>query len=194
MANNQTTESDEQSDEAIAAAVQAGATEAYGELINRYEAKLRRYARKFLNRPEDIDDLVQDVFTKAYINLQGFDPARSFSPWIYRIAHNVFVNEIRRKDRRGGFSWLDADTILPFLAAKETTDEATLKQELSEELQALVGQLPVKYREVVTLHYYADLSYAQISETLRIPVTTVGVRMTRARAKLLALYQAANQA
>ena len=181
---------DERSDELIAAAVQAGDAEAYGILIDRYEGKLSRYARRFLSRPDDITDLVQDVFTRAYINLQSFDPDQRFSPWIYRIAHNLFVNELRRKERRGGFGIFDADVILPQIPARETADEATLRAELTDELQTVIDDLKPKYREVILLFYYEDLSYEEISQILKIPKTTVGVRITRGRAQLETLLAA----
>jgi RNA polymerase sigma-70 factor (ECF subfamily) len=176
------------SDETIAETVQQGDAEAYGDLITRYEAKLKRYARKFLNRQEDIEDLVQDVFVKAYINLQSFDTSQRFSPWIYRIAHNTFVNELRRKDRQG-FGVFDADTIFSLIAAKETADGEALAAEVEAEMDTLVETLPSKYREVILLHYFEDLSYQEISDVLRIPVNTVGVRMTRARKKLKETYE-----
>lgn len=179
----------EVSDEEIATAVQSGNVEAFGELINRYEAKLKRYALKFLNTSEEIEDLVQDVFIKSYTNIQSFYAEQKFSPWIYRIAHNTFVNELKRKGR-SGFSIFDADTVLPFIVAKETTDSKALENELVEEMGHMIDRLPLKYREAIVLHYYESLSYQEISEVLKIPVTTVGVRMTRARAKLKELYQA----
>ena len=178
----------ELSDEGIAAAVQTGDAEAFGELIERYEAKLKRYAHKFLNTNHEIEDLVQDVFIKSYTNIQSFDTKQRFSPWIYRIAHNTFVNELKRKDR-SGFGLFDADTVFPFLAAPETADSETLQSELSQEMNEHVEKLSSKYREVIVLHYFESLSYQEISDILQIPVTTVGVRMTRARAKLKEYYQ-----
>ena len=176
------------SDETIAKQVQGGDDEAFGELITRYEAKLKRYARKFLNRQEDIDDLVQDVFIKTYTNIQAFDTNQRFSPWIYRIAHNTFVNELKRKER-AGFGLFAADTILPFLPAKETADGQVLTEETVAEMDKLIKQLPAKYREVILLHYYESFSYQEISDVLQIPTTTVGVRLNRARTNLRKLYQ-----
>lgn len=178
----------ELSDEAVALTVQTGDIDAFGELITRYESKLKRYARKFLSTDHEIDDLVQDVFIKSYTNIQSFDTEKRFSPWIYRIAHNTFVNELKRKER-SGFGFFDADTILPLLPAKETTDGAILEAEIGSELEAHIGKLPAKYREVLILHYFESLSYQEISDVLQIPVTTVGVRMTRARTKLKEYYQ-----
>lgn len=178
----------ELSDEKVALAVKSGEEDAFGELIARYEAKLKRYARKFLSTKHEIDDLVQDVFIKAYTNIQSFDHEKRFSPWIYRIAHNTFVNELKRKER-SGFGLFDADTVLPFLPAKEKADSEVIEEELGSELESLVKELPAKYREVIVLHYYESLSYIEISDILQIPVTTVGVRMTRARKKLKDNYQ-----
>lgn len=171
------------SDEQVASAVQAGDAEAFGVLIDRYENKLKRYGHKFLSQKEDIEDLVQDVFIKAYTNIQSFDVALKFSPWIYRIAHNTFVNELRRQSKFG-YRIFDADTVLPFLLARETTDEAVLSQEQEEEIERGLADLSTKLREVIVLHYFEGLSYHEISEVLQIPVTTVGVRMTRARSAL----------
>lgn len=173
----------EASDESIARAVQEGDTDAFGELVVRYEAKLKRYARKFLSRKEDIEDLVQEVCIKAYEHIQSFDTTLRFSPWIYRIAHNVFVNELKRSSRFG-FGVFDADALLPLLPAIETTDGDILQEEMRESIDASLATLSPKYREVLALHYFEELSYKEISEVLRIPVTTVGVRMTRARRQL----------
>ena len=178
----------ELSDETVVQAVQAGDADAFGVVIERYEPKLRRYARKFLNTKHEIDDLVQDVFIKTYTNIQSFDADKRFSPWIYRIAHNTFVNELKRKER-SGLGLFDADTILPLVPAKETADGAVIEAEIEAELESLIETLPAKYREVVVLHYFESLSYQEISDILHIPVTTVGVRMSRARAKLKAAYQ-----
>jgi len=177
----------EVADEVIVTAVQKGNVDAFGELMERYETKLKRYGRKFLREKEDIEDLVQEVFIKTYTNIQSFDTTLRFSPWIYRIAHNIFVNELKRKSRYG-HSVFDSDAILPFLVAKETTDEFTLKEELKEEMDTVLDSLSPKYREVLILHYFEDLSYKEISDVLQIPTTTVGVRMTRARTQLQKLY------
>ncbi len=176
------------SDEKVALAVQTGEVDAFGELIVRYEEKLKRYARKFLSTRHEIDDLVQDVFIKAYTNIQSFDVDKQFSPWIYRIAHNTFVNELKRKERRG-FGLFDADAVLPFLPAKETADGEVIESEIEAELESFIDKLPTKYREVIVLHYFEALSYQEISDVLQIPTTTVGVRILRARAKLKEYYQ-----
>src|SRR6476660_6356685 len=118
-----------ETDEQIALAVQAGATERFGELIERYEAKLLRYARKFLLDPDDAQDIVQDTFIKAYENLQSFDSCRRFSQWIYRIAHNEFVNALKKRQSRRTTFTIDFDTLFPHLTAADTADSAALERD-----------------------------------------------------------------
>ena len=84
-----------QTDEEIALLIQQGSEEAFSVVMDRYSQKLLRYGRKFLSNPENIEDIVQDVFIKVYQNIKSFDGDKKFSPWIYRIAHNCFVNHIR---------------------------------------------------------------------------------------------------
>lgn len=175
------------SDEAVAMQVQTGDTDAFGVLIERFEKKLKRYARKFLNYQEDIDDLVQDVFIKAYTNINSFDVTQSFSPWIYRIAHNTFVNQLRKKQHLS-FSFFDMDTLFPQLAAIETADSHAIATELKKQLEESLETLDVKYRAPMVLYFYEDLSYKEISEVLRIPVTTVGVRINRGKEMLRTEY------
>ncbi len=179
-------------DEAIAAAVQKGNIDMFGELMQRYDTKLKRYGRKFLSRDDDIEDVIQDVFIKVYENIQSFDTSLRFSPWIYRIAHNVFVNELKRKSRYG-FAALDPEVFLPLLPARETADDLAIADELKDELETLLQTLSAKYREVIVLHYLEELTYQEISDILQISVSAVGVRIMRARKKLQATANTRNR-
>ena len=114
------------SDEDLARKVQSGDTEAFGELVGRYQEKLLRYARKFLLDPDDAQDIVQDIFIKAYHNMQSFDTSRRFSPWIYRIAHNEFINELKKRQSRKTTFTIDFDALFPHLQAVERADTAAL--------------------------------------------------------------------
>ena len=171
-------------DEALAVKVQSGDSIAYGELMKRYESKLTRYASKFLLSSDDAQDLIQDVFIKAYENINSFDVSRKFSPWIYRIAHNEFINELNKRKSRKTVFTIDFDTFFPNLRANETSDKDSIDRELKEQLLKHVDALDTKYREVVVLYYIEGMEYSDISDILHIPVATVGVRLNRARALL----------
>src|SRR6185369_17084427 len=134
----------EETDEQLALAVVAGSSERFGELVERYEAKLLRYARKFLLDPEDAQDIVQDTFIKAYENLQSFDTSRRFSPWIYRIAHNEFVNALKKKESRRTVFTIDFDTLFPYLQAVDTADSIALERDTRETLEKHLDKLDAK--------------------------------------------------
>jgi len=176
------------SDEELAHAVQSGDAQSYGILVERYEAKLSRYIRKFMWVKEDAEDVLQDVFLKSYEHIQSFDRNRKFSSWIYRIAHNECINRMKRK-RSYSFSAIDFDTWLPNFTSGESPHDEVETKELKKTINECVGQLSPKYREPIVLHYLQEMSYKEISDIMRIPVSTVGVRISRARAQLSKLWE-----
>ncbi|MDR3570777.1 MAG: RNA polymerase sigma factor [Candidatus Pacebacteria bacterium] len=172
-----------ETDEMIAARVQNGDVESFSALVERYEDKLTRYARKFLRDPDDAKDIIQEVFIKAFENIQSFDATRRFSPWIYRIAHNEFVNAIKKR-ARGPVLGIDFDVVFPHLAATDTADDTALERDTKELLEQCLDELEPKYREPLVLYYYEGVSYKDMADILRIPMSTVGVRLARGKAQL----------
>ena len=129
--------------------------------------------------------IVQEVFIKAYVNIKSFDTARRFSPWIYRIAHNEFVNNIKKRQKeRDNVSIFDFDTLFPHLIAKETADDGFNKAEVKRMLERSLDTLSEKYKEPLVLYYFEDMDYREIADILHIPISTVGVRLQRGRMML----------
>ncbi|HWP61623.1 MAG TPA: RNA polymerase sigma factor [Candidatus Paceibacterota bacterium] len=176
------------SDEQLAYRVQAGDAEAFGTLVERYEAKLLRYGRKFLSRKEDIEDIVQDVFVSAFTNIKSFDATRRFSPWIFRIAHNAFVNGLRGRSRNP-LTMIDFDTLLSHHVEEVPADFEREQLEMRELIDRGLEALPAKSREILVLFYLEEFSYQEIADILRVPMGTVGVRLKRAREALQAVYK-----
>lgn len=175
-------------DEQIAASVQAGSLQDFRSLVERYEVKMKRYAKKFLLGHEDAEDLVQDIFIKAYTNIQSFDTTRAFSPWLYRIAHNEFINSIKKK-KREPLSFFDPDTLFPHPPTPETASTEMEKNEIRVLLDACLNKLDVKYREPLVLYFYEDMSYQKIAEIMHIPASTVGIRISRGKLLLQTTYK-----
>ncbi|MBT7553483.1 RNA polymerase sigma factor [bacterium] len=173
-------------DEEIAQAVQQGQTEFFGLLVTKYEKAMLRYGYKFLSQRQDIEDLVQDVFLKAYTNIQSFDVERKFSSWLYRIAHNTFINALKKKDKQP-LLFFDADTLFPHPIAKEKTDKLIDEKQIKAMLDKCLQQVSIKYREPLVLYYLEELSYQEISDILQIPISTVGVRIKRGKEKIKSL-------
>lgn len=178
---------DEKDDETVAAAVQGGDRDAFRIIVERYEPKLIRYARRFLFDADDAKDIVQDVFVKAYVNIQSFDADRRFSPWLYRIAHNEFINVLKKKTKERGnvsVSLFDFDVLFPHLSIKDGADAPAQRGELRAMLERSLDAIPAKYKEPLVLYYFEDLDYREIADVLRIPISTVGVRLQRGKAML----------
>lgn len=173
-------------DTAIAIQVQNGATDAFGELMERYESKLSRYLSRFLRDEDAVTDVLQDTFIKAYVHIQSFDPDFSFSSWIYRIAHNEALNILKKK-KATPFSWFDPEVLLPHFAEKSTTEDVIDRELMKKELDFVLDKLQASQREVLVLYFYEDLSYKEIALVLKIPISSVGVRINRAKKQALQL-------
>lgn len=173
----------EKTDEEIALDVQKGDIQAFGILIERYEDKISRYARKFLFGGEDAKDVVQEVFIKTYVNIKSFDPKQRFSPWIYRIAHNEFINTIKKRSRMP-ILFFDGDTLLPHPIAEETAEGEVERKELRQILDRSLDKISPKYREPLVLYYFEEMNYKEIADILEIPTSTVGIRLRRGKALL----------
>lgn len=190
--NQEPNNKDRETDEAAAVRVQNGDAEAFSVLLERYEKKISRYARKFLSHPDDVKDIVQDVFVKAYVNIKSFDAARRFSPWIYRIAHNEFINALKKK-KTEKIAFIDFDLLLPHPVAPETADADVDRQDLRRLLDRGIEKMPAKYREPLVLYYFEDMNYREIADIIHLPISTVGVRLQRGKALLKKIIAGKNQ-
>lgn len=171
------------SDEALASAAQRGDVRAYGLLAQRYYEKISRYARRMLYLSTDTEDLVQDVFLKAYEGLKSFNTQRRFSPWLYRIAHNTFVNHLR-KSQHAALPFFDPETLFPHPVAADNPHKEFQTAEERRQLEEALGHLDPKYREPLALFFLEDMNYEEIADVLHISVNAVGVRIHRAKALL----------
>jgi RNA polymerase sigma-70 factor (ECF subfamily) len=176
---------EEITDEQIVEEVQKGKAELFRLIMERYEAKMSRYAKRFLFAGDEAQDLLQEIFIKAYVNIKSFDTSRRFSPWIYRIAHNEFVNAVKKKQKeRENVSFFDFDVLFPHPVAKETADGEMDRREIKAMLDKSLDKLGAKYKDPLVLYYYEEMDYRAIADILRIPVSTVGVRLQRGKAML----------
>ncbi len=168
------------SDESLAELVQKGDTEKFGLLMERYQPKLFRYGRKFLYDKDNIEDVVQDVFIKTYQNINSFDTNQKFSPWIYRIAHNTYINAIK-KSLLGPMYIFDFDTLISHTVVEDPIVREKEQKEMKEIVDKGLSLIEPKYREILVLYFIEELSYKEISDILQIPIGTVGVRIMRAK-------------
>lgn len=176
---------DQPTDEILARRLQQGDEQALAALMERYSGKLVRYGRRFLSSDDPIIDTVQDVFITVYENIRDFDATRRFSPWIYRIAHNAFVDVLRKRSKEPlTLDAFELDRIVPHLHYEDPAEGEKEREEMRVLLGRGIAQLPPAQREVVDLYYFEDFTYQEIADILHIPIGTVGIRLMRARAAL----------
>ncbi len=159
----------------------------YGLLVERYEAKLQRYILRLGVRVlDDQLDVLQEIFIKAYRNLNSFDTSLSFSSWIYRIAHNEAISFYRKKNvRPEGHLVGDGDEVLSFISSSLDTADVKFDQGINaEEVNKALGLIDEKYREPLILRFFEHKEYDEISDILQIPIGSVGTLIHRGKKQL----------
>jgi len=163
--------------------------DAYYFLMTRYEDRILRYINRLSHvTAEEAEDLLQDIFIKAYRHLNRFNPKLKFSSWIYRIAHNETINQYRKKRSYSAtidtfIENDDVDHLAGFIGEALDIDNDYISKENAGKVNAALAKLPDKYREVLILRYFEDQSYKEISDILRKPTGTVATLINRAKSK-----------
>ena len=176
----------EQDDRAVVEAVLSGRQHRYAELVDRYQSQIVNYVCRMLGNYEDAVDLSQDVFLKAYSALGSYRPQYPFPAWLFRIARNAAIDEIRKRR----LSTVSLDAPMEFEDGQAGRDvesqgldpqDSYLGLEFADRISSAIDQLPEKYREPIVLRHAADLSYEEIADALELPIGTVKTRIFRAR-------------
>jgi RNA polymerase sigma-70 factor, ECF subfamily len=170
-------------------AIKKGDQNAYAEIVEIYKNKVYQLCYRMLGNRHEAEDVAQEAFIRAYVNIHTYNLNMKFSSWLYRIATNLSIDRLRKK--KPDF-YLDAEvsgtdglTMYSQLAATEASPEDTLESlELQETVQKAILKLPEKYRSVIVLKYIEELSLQEISEILDLPVGTVKTRIHRGREAL----------
>lgn len=155
-------------------------------LIERYEQKLMFYILRISSfGKHDAEEILQEVFIKAWKNINGFDARLSFSSWIYRIARNETISAFRKIKSRG-LDRQDAidDHLFHLRDDREGVHEIIEKAEDAEKLQERMQKLNQKYRDVLVLYFFEDLSYKEIADVLKRSEGSVATLLHRAKKSL----------
>ncbi len=172
-------------------AAQRGERSAFDALVDLHQEPITHFIYRFFSNVDDIQDIVQDVFIKAFRNLKQFDPSiGEFRSWLFKIAYNTSISEIQNRKRR---TLNNQQEILIELESRRTKDNPDKEQAMATLVQAVVQQLPPQERLVLILHFYHDMTQRGIADTLGIPLGTIKSRMRngmiRARQELQKLRE-----
>ena len=177
----------ELSDEDLVERCQDNDHQAFAEIVDRYKHKVHWLVRRMVQGPED-EDLTQEVFVRAYQAMPGFRGKSSFRTWLYRIAHNLCVTELRRRRRRGEHLSLEeeGEEKVHWLLSAPHEDLAheIERRDISSSVRRLVERLPGPYRTALTLFYLHEVRYEEIGEIMDIPMGTVKTYIHRGRLRL----------
>jgi len=149
-----------------------GNLEAFEELIHRLQRRVYGFAYQHLRDSEEAHDLAQEIFVKLFRNLARYDSERPFEPWFWKLAANTTINYRRKR------------VPIPAEPQAESADPNSTMPTHDPQLVEALSQLDPSYRLPILLHYYADLSLEQVSQTLSLSVPAIKSRLHRARAQL----------
>lgn len=159
---------------------------AFTELVERYKDAVQNLAYRMLGNLPEAEDVTQETFVRAFTQLATYKPVHKFSTWLLSIASHLAIDQLRR--RRFLALPLEDVPFLEWIADAGTgPEQSALEGEQHDEIQTYLQRLPGKYRVVIVLRYWYDLSYEEISRMLNLTPALVKARLHRAR-ELLARY------
>ncbi len=171
----------------IRAALDKGDQKAYAQLMERYRDSVYFMLLKMVNNKDDADDLTIEAFGKAFKRLDQYAPTYAFSTWLFKIATNNCIDFIRRKkmiiysiDKK--FENADGDQMSVDIKALELNPEENMvKKQKVLLMRSVVDKLKPRYKQLVEMRYFEELSYEEISDKLNLPLGTVKAQLFRAR-------------
>jgi len=181
------------SDQEVIARALQGRETAYRELIDRYQKPVFSLVYRLVRDRELAEDLAQETFIKVLNALDRYDPRYKFSSWIFKIAHNTALDQLRKKELAtlsldGSPHATDAEevdaTVLTAIASDETPEDYAANRELGTVLERAIATLRPEYRTAIILWHVEGRPYDEIAEIMGVPLGTVKTYIHRARGEL----------
>ncbi|OGG31269.1 hypothetical protein A3A63_01135 [Candidatus Gottesmanbacteria bacterium RIFCSPLOWO2_01_FULL_46_9] len=167
-----------QTDEELVVAVQEGDILSFEALVKRYQRGLFFFIMRFVRDEGTAGDIVQETLFKVYQVIDDVDTARKFSTFIFEIAKNKAISHLRSRKKH-----VSLDEVTD-VAEDESFIEQFLRKDLAFSVRAAVKKLPKKYRDVISLYYFDELSYEEVGSKLHMPVNTVRTHLRRGKEQL----------
>jgi RNA polymerase sigma-70 factor (ECF subfamily) len=158
--------------------------EAFERLVERYSVKIFHLAYSMIGNETQAEDLAQEVLLRIWKGLPGYHGGASLSTWIYTIARNTCLTELKRRARHPTVS-LDEPAFAAAIDSVPALQSSDPESGLETDVRQMLGQLPEKYRQVITLFYLEQKSYERVAALLGVPLGTVKTFLYRAKKELL---------
>lgn len=171
----------------VLAAREKGDQRAYADLMRFYREPIYMMLLRMTHNPTEADDLTIETFGKAFCQLHSYTPTNTFATWLFSIASNSGIDYIRR--RRLEMVSLNSMSVgndnegyeFPIPSPDATPEEQLIDTQRSQLLREVVRQLKPRYRTIVEMRYFEEMSYEEIAEKLKLPMGTVKIQLRRAR-------------
>ncbi len=177
--------SEQEVDQALVARVQQGDKRAFDLLVQKYQHKITKIISRYVWNPDDVMDVAQEAFIKAYRALANFRGDSAFYTWLYRIAINTAKNHLVAQGRRPPANGIDAEDAEkygePALSENASPEHLAMRDEIEQTVFRAIEELPEDLRVAITLRELEGLSYEEIAHTMDCPIGTVRSRIFRAR-------------
>lgn len=162
---------------------------AFGQLVRAYQTPVYNLSYRMLGSASEAEEAAQETFLRVFTNLHRFDPNRRFKSWILSIASHYCIDRLRR--RRITWLSLDSDTRSPkWLESSSPNPEAeVIRRQEHDRIQGMLSELSPVDRAAITLRYWYDCSYAEISDALDLTESAVKSRLHRARRKMASMLK-----
>jgi RNA polymerase sigma-70 factor (ECF subfamily) len=178
-----------QTDIELMLAVQRGDETAFTELVGRHRNAIVNLAYRYLGNRADAEDLTQEVFWRVYRARARYEPTAKFTTWLYRIAANSCLNEVRNRKNRPTFAAAElhgagsdeSGAAQVADASRPAPEEATEREELKEQVRAAVDALPERQRMAILLNKFHGLGYQELAEAMDMTVPGIKSLLVRAR-------------
>jgi RNA polymerase sigma-70 factor (ECF subfamily) len=166
----------ERTDKELIVAIQKGDIESFENLVTRYQNKLLIFIYGVTHDKSLAEEIVQDTFFNIYKTISRVDVERKFSSYIYKVAKNIAISYLRKQKND-----LSLNETFGLAAVSDDLYEDAVKKENQEKVWKALNLLEEKYREVIKLYYFKDLSYKEVARALSLPLNTVKIRLKRAK-------------
>ena len=183
----------EVSDQQVVVFAQEGREDAYRELIKRYERPVFSLIYRMVRDNETAEDLAQETFIKVLNNIDRYRPEFKFSSWLFKIANNITIDHLRRRQLdtisiEGAPDAITAEskraTAISLASGGESPLQELESKELGAQIEKAIAKLRPEYRACIILRHVEDYSYDEIAEIVKLPLGTVKTYIHRARAEL----------
>lgn len=187
--NRQNASASSLEDDKLVKQAKKGSNDAFNKLVSKYREQLHFHIGKMIRDREQVEDLVQEVFMKAFDNLESYNTQYAFSTWIYRIATNHTIDYLRKKKLKtlsinDPVTTKDGEMNVQLPDENFETDRAIIRKQRKKMIESAISNLPEKYRDVIKMRHMEEMSYQEISDELDLPLGTVKAHIFRAREML----------